>query len=136
MARGCLQFFLPVDNGSSVKFTIKNFGLNVTGSFKGTRGKIVFNPANIAASSFTTSVAAASIKTGNGLKDDHLIKEDYFDVVKFPQLSFASYKISNIVGSLCFGMSIAPLQGRILDQKHHQDSPLRAVKIWYLYFIA
>ncbi len=88
------QQYAPVDAGSSVKFAIKNFGLNVNGSFKGLQGKIVFNAENLAASVFNVSIDAATVNTGNGSRDGHLKKEEYFDVVKFPKVSFASTKIT------------------------------------------
>ena len=34
------QKMTPVDEGSSVKFTIKNFGVSVRGNFKGISGEI------------------------------------------------------------------------------------------------
>lgn len=88
------QQYSPVDAASSVKFVIKNLGLNVDGSFKGLNGKIIFNPESIAGSSFNVNVDAASINTGNGLRDGHLKKEDYFDVAKYPAINFVSTKIT------------------------------------------
>ncbi len=89
------QNYTPVDNGSSVKFGIKNFGFNVSGTFTGLKGKIVFNPNNIASSYFNVTVESATINTGNGSRDGHLKKDEYFDVEKFPVLSFVSTKVSN-----------------------------------------
>ena len=89
------QNFTLTDNGSSVKFTIKNFGLNVAGSFNGLTGKVAFNPENPALSSFSASVAAASVNTGIESRDNHLKKEGYFDVVKYPLISFVSSRITN-----------------------------------------
>jgi polyisoprenoid-binding protein YceI len=91
------QNFVLVDKGSSVKFTIRNFGLNVTGNLTGLKGQLQFNPANSSTAAFNATVSASTINTGNGLRDDHLKKEDYFDVAKFSQLSFASTKISNTI---------------------------------------
>lgn len=95
------QNYLPVDDGSSVKFSIKNFGLTVNGSFKGLKGKVTFNPADLSASFISTSVDAATINTGNGTRDGHLKKQDYFDVIKYPRISFISTKI---VSSTVAGM--------------------------------
>ena len=89
------QGYVPVDNGSDIAFSIKNFGLNVNGSFKGLKGKISFNPANLSASVFLVTVDAATINTGIASRDKHLKKEEYFDAEKYPQLSFVSGKISN-----------------------------------------
>ena len=89
------QNYSPADNGSEVKFSIKNFGFTVIGNFKGLKGKLSFNPANLPASSISTSVDALTINTGNGKRDGHLKKEEYLDVEKYPLISFASTKISN-----------------------------------------
>jgi polyisoprenoid-binding protein YceI len=88
------QQYAPVDAGSSVKFAIKNFGLNVDGSFKGLQGKITFRAENLATSLFNVSVDAATVNTGNGSRDGHLKKGDYFDVAKYPRINFASTKIT------------------------------------------
>lgn len=88
------QSFLPVDEGSVVKFKIKNFGLMVEGTLTGLQGKIEFDPANISASQFDVSVDANSIDTGIGMRDNHLRKEEYFDVKKYPRIRFVSSKIT------------------------------------------
>ena len=88
------QKLTPSDNGSSVKFRIKNLGFNVTGSFTGLQGNIQFNPDDLASSYFNVSVDAKSINTGIDLRDNHLRKSDYFDVENYPQIRFVSVKIS------------------------------------------
>jgi polyisoprenoid-binding protein YceI len=95
------QTYLPIDNRSQVNFSIKNFGFAVNGNLKGLKGRFIFNPANLPAAVFNASVAAATINTGNGLRDSHLKRADYFDVVKFPLISFVSTKITGtkIVGN-------------------------------------
>jgi polyisoprenoid-binding protein YceI len=87
------QTYIPSDNGSAVKFTIKNFGFGVDGSFKNLKGIIVFDPANIGIASFKVTVDAATVNTGNASRDGHLKKEEYFDVAKYPTISFTSSKI-------------------------------------------
>ena len=51
---------------------------------------------------FNVSVDAASVNTGNGSRDSHLKKDDYFDVAKHPKISFVSTKVttSNKAGIL------------------------------------
>ncbi|HRH50699.1 MAG TPA: YceI family protein [Panacibacter sp.] len=88
------QELVPVDGGSAVKFTIKNFGISTTGTFSGLKGKILFNSSDVAASFFKVTVAAASIDTDIKVRDSHLKKEDYFDVNKYPEISFTSTKIT------------------------------------------
>ena len=94
---GCLfaQSYSPVDDSSEVKFSIKNFGLSVSGSFTGLRGKIIFNQADLPASSISAVVNTSTINTGNEARDRHLKKEEYFDIGKYPLISFVSARISN-----------------------------------------
>jgi polyisoprenoid-binding protein YceI len=88
------QNYTPTDAGSRVHFVIKNFGINTGGSFDGLAGSIIFDPANLAAASFNVSVDAKSVDTDVEARDNHLRKEEYFDVEKYPKLSFKSTKIT------------------------------------------
>jgi polyisoprenoid-binding protein YceI len=84
------QEYKPTDAGSTVQFEIKNFGFNTKGSLSGLDGKIVFDPQHAAAASFDVSIDAATINTDNSMRDDHLKKESYFDVEKYPRIRFLS----------------------------------------------
>lgn len=88
------QAYTPVDNGSKVKFVIKNFGINTGGTFEGLAGAIVFDANNPTAASFSVTVDAKTVDTDNGGRDNHLKKPEYFDVEKYPKLSFVSTKIT------------------------------------------
>jgi polyisoprenoid-binding protein YceI len=99
------QTYIPSDTESAVKFTIKNFGFGVNGSFKNLKGIIVFDPANLGGASFKVTVDAATVNTGNSSRDGHLKKEDYFDVTKYPKISFTSSKIEKTAeGYLATGL--------------------------------
>ena len=86
------QKMKPVDEGSSVKFTIKNFGVNVGGNFKGMNGDINFDPNLLQASTFNVSIDAGTINTGIELRDEHLRKE-FFDVQTYPRIRFVSTQV-------------------------------------------
>jgi polyisoprenoid-binding protein YceI len=88
------QVLIPIEDQSSIKFRIKNLGFNVTGSFKGLQGKINFNPDNLTASAMDVTVLAKSVNTGIDMRDNHLRKEEYFDVRNFPFIRFVSTKIT------------------------------------------
>ena len=89
------QSLKPVDDHSSVKFTIKNFGFNVVGSFKGLNGTIQFDPADLSHASFDVTIDVHSINTGIDMRDNHLRSEDYFDVKNYPQIHFISTRVVN-----------------------------------------
>ena len=88
------QSYTPVDASSTIKFSIKNFGSAVFGTLKGLQGNINFNPKNLGSASINISVEAQSVNTNNGTRDNHLKKEDYFNVAVYPTINIASKKIS------------------------------------------
>ena len=92
------QKFVPIENESKVKFTIKNFGLTVDGTFSGVKGTILFDAKNIEKSEIELSLNSNSVNTNNKERDKHLKKEDYFNVEKFPLITFKSTKLSKKIG--------------------------------------
>ena len=75
---------------SSVGFSIRHFVSKVPGKFNQFAGAIVFDRANPAASSVEATIQIASIDTANQRRDDHLRNPDFFDVTKFPTMTFKS----------------------------------------------
>ena len=82
--------FLPSEDGSTVGFKIRNLGFNTEGSFKGLQGAIVWDAQDPSKDSFDVSIDAASVNTDNNTRDDHLKKDTYFDVAKYPRIRFVS----------------------------------------------
>jgi len=86
--------YQPVNDGSVVQFTIKNFGFKVTGTLTGLAGQIRFNVEHPENASFDVSLNAASVNTDNTMRDDHLRKTAYFDTEKYPLIRLVSGKIT------------------------------------------
>ena len=86
--------YKPVDKGSLIQFTIKNFGIGTGGSFSGLQGDIKFDINDLAGASFNVSIDANSVNTGNEARDSHLRQGTYFDVKNYPRISFVSTKVS------------------------------------------
>ena len=84
------QEYKPVDQESSVRFKIKNFGIQVEGSFHGLSGKIRFDPQQPDQSEFDVSVDALTLETGIKLRNNHIKKKEYLDVESFPRIAFKS----------------------------------------------
>jgi polyisoprenoid-binding protein YceI len=74
-------------NSSSIKFKIKNAGFNVDGTFSGLTAKIFFDTSKLYGNSIDATLESKSINTGNGTRDKHLKKTDYFDVAGFPTIN-------------------------------------------------
>jgi polyisoprenoid-binding protein YceI len=94
LTKAAAQQYTPADQGSSVMFKLKNFGINTDGSFTGLSGKIIFNPKDLPNASFDVSIDAAKVNTGNEMRDEHLRKEEYFDVPNHPRIRFVSTSIT------------------------------------------
>jgi len=92
MTFGFAQYH-PVESGSKVQFTIKNFGFNVGGSFRGIRGNIRFNPDSLSGARFEVTVEASTINTDNDLRDGHLREDNYLDVKNHPHIRFVSENV-------------------------------------------
>lgn len=81
---------------SGVGFTIRHFVSNVPGRFKDFDGVIKYDAKNPAASSVSFTIQAASIDTDNPDRDNHLRGADFFDVEKFPTLTFSSTSVKAV----------------------------------------
>ena len=88
------QSFQPADAKSTVKFTIKNFGVNTGGSFKGLQGVITWEGTAPQKGAFDISVDATTVDTDNESRDNHLRKEEYFNVEKYPKIGFKSDRVT------------------------------------------
>lgn len=79
---------------SSVGFSIRHFVSEVDGRFREFEGTIKYDKQNPAASSVQFTIQAASLDTDNPDRDKHLRSPDFFDVQKYPTLSFASTSVA------------------------------------------
>ncbi len=77
---------------SGVSFSVRNFFVPVEGSLKLQEGKIVFDAANLSASSVQAVVAVSTINTQDADRDKHLNNDDFFITAKFPTATFKSTK--------------------------------------------
>lgn len=79
---------------SSAKFSIRNFGITkVKGSFSDIAGEIVADKAIPSESSVEISIGTASINTGIKKRDADLRSSNFFDVEKYPTMSFKSTNV-------------------------------------------
>lgn len=84
-----------VDTGhSGVNFTVRHFVSNTPGRFRDFDGTIKYDKQNPTASSVEFTVKTASIDTANDDRDGHLRSPDFFEVEKFPTMTFTSTKVA------------------------------------------
>lgn len=79
---------------TSVEFAVKHLMIaTVKGSFSGLEGTLVGDPSDLTKSRLTVKIDTATINTGNEQRDTHLRSADFFDVQKFPAITFAGKRI-------------------------------------------
>jgi polyisoprenoid-binding protein YceI len=79
---------------SDVAFKVRHLISNVPGRFAEFDGTITADWQNLDASSVQFVIQAASIDTRNEDRDKHLRSADFFDVEKYPEITFVSDRIS------------------------------------------
>jgi polyisoprenoid-binding protein YceI len=67
--------------------------MNADGRFHRFRGDVAVDPRDLATARINLSIEAASIDTGIGLRDTHLRSADFFDVERFPTITFESVRV-------------------------------------------
>ena len=81
-------------NHSSAHFKIKHLAISsVRGSFSPVTGTVVIDDEHPEKSTVEASIPMASVNTDNSTRDDHLKSADFFDVTKFPTMTFKSTSI-------------------------------------------
>jgi len=80
---------------SEIGFEVKHMMFaTVRGRFRGVEGTLALGQgANIAGSRVTAAIETASIDTGHAQRDEHLRSPDFFDVERYPSLTFESQSV-------------------------------------------
>lgn len=79
---------------SSALFSVKHMMVsNVRGSFSKVTGTANIDEKDITKSSVEAVIDAATVNTNDAKRDEHLRGNEFFDVAKFPTLTFKSTKV-------------------------------------------
>lgn len=77
---------------TNIGFGVKHLGFSVViGRFNSFRGDISFNPAG--ESSVNVEIDGASVDTNSQRRDDHLRSADFFEVTRFPKITYVSQSV-------------------------------------------
>jgi polyisoprenoid-binding protein YceI len=80
---------------SAAEFKVKHMMIsNVKGQFAKVTGTLTLDESDLSRSRVDALIEAASLETRDAQRDAHLKSADFFDVEKFPSLSFQSTGIS------------------------------------------
>lgn len=82
-------------NHTRVLFSLSHLGFTTYyGDFTGVSGTLTLDPAKPKASSLDISIPVGSISTTNAKLDDELKGDKWFDVAKYPAMTFKSTKVT------------------------------------------
>jgi polyisoprenoid-binding protein YceI len=85
---------------STVGFTVRHLMVSkVHGNFTKWSGTLAFDEQNPAASHAEAQIEAASVDTREPQRDGHLRTGDFFEVEKFPHITFKSTKVEKVDGT-------------------------------------
>jgi polyisoprenoid-binding protein YceI len=85
---------------TSINFSVRHMVVSkVRGRFGKYSGTIKLDDGDLARSSVEVSIDASSIDTGVADRDRHLRSPDFFDVERFPELTFRSRRIERVDGT-------------------------------------
>ena len=80
---------------SNVEFSVRHLMIaTVKGRFADVQGTVVIDESDPTASEIDVTIPAASIDTRVAQRDEHLRSADFFDVEKFPVLTFKSRRVA------------------------------------------
>jgi polyisoprenoid-binding protein YceI len=80
---------------SAANFSVRHLGIsNVHGRFGGITGEIIFDPVDLTKSSVKATIDTTTIDTGVPARDNDLKSDHFFDVAKYPTMTFVSKSIA------------------------------------------
>ncbi len=79
---------------TAAQFAVKHLMIStVRGEFKGVTGTVVWDDKDVTKSTVDVTIDAKTVNTGEEKRDQHLKSPDFFDVEKFPTMTFKSKKV-------------------------------------------
>jgi polyisoprenoid-binding protein YceI len=79
---------------SSFQFKVRHLMVsNVKGDFTKVKGAVTMDDKDISNLNVELTIDAASVNTGHAQRDEHLRASDFFDVAKYPTITFVSKKV-------------------------------------------
>lgn len=80
---------------TTVGFSARHMGLStVRGRFTEFEGTIDGDPSDVTSAGARIEVDLASVETGQAQRDEHLRTSDFFDVEKYPTMTFVSKRVT------------------------------------------
>ncbi|HEY4900585.1 MAG TPA: YceI family protein [Terriglobales bacterium] len=81
-------------NHTAAQFSVRHMGIStVRGAFTKVSGSAQYDPSDLSKTSVEATIEAASVDTRVSMRDDDLRSANYFDVAKYPTITFKSKSV-------------------------------------------
>ena len=81
---------------SAAQFSVRHLAIStVRGAFEKTSGTVVYDSTDLSKTSIDASIDTASVNTRIQMRDNDLKGPNFFDVTKFPTITFKSKKVES-----------------------------------------
>lgn len=88
-------------NHAESTFSIKHMGVStVRGAISGVKGTVVWDAKDVSKSSVNATLDATTVTTNNGMRDKDLKSANFFNVEKYPTITFKSTSVQRTNGKL------------------------------------
>ncbi|HEU5339888.1 YceI family protein [Edaphobacter sp.] len=88
-------------NHAQTDFRIQHMGVStVRGSIGGVTGTIVWDANDVSKSSVNATIDTSTVTTNNGMRDKDLKSANFFNVEKYPTMTFKSTSVSRVNSKL------------------------------------
>jgi polyisoprenoid-binding protein YceI len=79
---------------TAAQFSVRHLAIStVRGQFKNVSGTVVLDESDVTKSKVDITIDTTTVDTGEPKRDGHLKSPDFFDVAKFPTMTFKSKKV-------------------------------------------
>ena len=89
-----MQIWKIDPNHTAAQFSVRHMGIStVRGAFTKVSGTVDYDPTNLSKTSIDATIEATSVDTRVEMRDNDLRSANWFDVAKFPTLTFKSKSV-------------------------------------------
>ena len=114
---------------SNVGFKVRHLMVsNVRGDFGKVTGLVEIDDKDLTKSKVEVTIDTASINTGVAKRDEHLKSADFFDVAKYPTMTFVSQKVKKASNDRLQVYGLLTLHGVTREVVLDVEGPTRAYK--------